>query len=303
MADKVLTVLGVHGLGDHRASDWQVKWPAAITAAFPAVEGLSLEFRFVTYDDIFEDTDISFADTAAALWKLTKSGVSAIGRRERGVIADISDKIRWTAGYVVAWVEDESFKRQSRKRVLDAVREHEPDVILAHSLGSLVTYNAFSHSDAKEEEVSALLAKAKYVTLGSQIGNPFVIRNLTNGRILPLDVAFWSHLYNENDDVFTAPIRLWDAQNFSQTETPFDDDGIADHAAESYFRHRATIENVWRPIRAMARRAKAFGPASSAKPRRAAAPRRKTRRALLVGINNYPDLRRGSRAASTTSSP
>ena len=41
MADKVLTVLGVHGLGDHRASDWQVKWPEAIKAAFPEMEGLS----------------------------------------------------------------------------------------------------------------------------------------------------------------------------------------------------------------------------------------------------------------------
>ena len=61
---------------------------------------------------------------------------------------------------MVAWVEDEGFKRQSRKRVLDAVREHEPDVILAHSLGSLVTYNAFSHADAKKNEVSPILAKA-----------------------------------------------------------------------------------------------------------------------------------------------
>ncbi len=43
-----------------------------------------------------------------------------------------------------------------------------------------------------------------------------------------------------------------DSPNFRQTETPFDDDGIGDHAAESYFRHRGTIENVWRPIGAEA---------------------------------------------------
>jgi len=167
MADKVLRVLGVHGLGDHRASDWQAKWRDAIKAAFPDIEGLTLDFRFVTYDDIFAKTDISFFDTGGALWKLTKSGVSSLGRSKRGVISNISDKIRWTAGYVVAWVEDEGFQQQSRKRILDAVREHRPDVILAHSLGSLVTYNAFSHPDAKEEQVKRLLAKAKYVTLGS----------------------------------------------------------------------------------------------------------------------------------------
>ncbi len=289
MAGKVLRVLGVHGLGDHRASDWQVKWPEAIKAAFPEIDGLTLEFHFATYDDIFEQTDISFFDTAGALWKLTKSAVSGLGRRKRGVISNISDKIRWTAGYVVAWVEDEGFQRQSRKRILDAVRQHRPDVILAHSLGSLVTYNAFSHPDAKEEKVKRLLAKAKYVTLGSQIANPFVIRNLTNGRILPLAVGFWHHLYNINDSVFTAPIRLWDGANFRQTETPFDDDGIADHAPESYFRHRATVENVWRTIGAEAVGARTFGSAPTMKARAAAARGRKTQKALLIGINDYPD--------------
>jgi metacaspase-1 len=289
MADKVLTILGVHGLGDHRASDWTLKWPEAVRTAFPAMEGLSLDFKFVTYDDIFEKTDITLAESIAALWKLTKSGVSSLDQRERGVVSEISDKIKWTAGYVVAWVEDEGFKRQSRKRVLDAVREHKPDVILAHSLGSLVTYNAFSHPDAQEDNVRQLLAKVKYVTFGSQIGNPFVIRNLTNGRVQALDVAFWHHLFNVHDDVFTARIRLWDAPNFRQTETPFDDEGIGDHAAESYFRHRATIENVWRSIGADALSARSFGPAPSAKSRTAVAPDRKTQKALLIGINDYPD--------------
>ena len=59
MVDKVLTVLGVHGLGDHRASDWTVKWPEAVRAAFPQMQGLELDFKFVTYDDIFEKTEIS----------------------------------------------------------------------------------------------------------------------------------------------------------------------------------------------------------------------------------------------------
>ena len=132
--------------------------------------------------------------------------------------------------------------------MLDAVREHKPDVILGHSLGSLVTYNAFSHGDAQEAEVRALLAKAYYVTAGSQIGNPFVMKNLTNGRVLPLPVRFWHHLYNVHDSVFTAPIRLWEATNFRQTDTPFDEEGIADHTAESYLGHSATSQNVWARI-------------------------------------------------------
>ncbi len=286
---KTLTVLSVHGLGDHRASDWQVTWPEAIRSAFPRMEGVSLDFEFVTYDDIFEGTDISLAESVRALWKLTTSGVSSLGHRQRGMVSEISDKIKWTAGYVVAWVEDEGFRRESRKRILDAVREHRPDVILAHSLGSLITYNAFTHPDAKEEGVRGLLAKAKYVTFGSQIGNPFVVRNLTNGRILPPDVAFWHHLYNANDDVFTAPIRLPDMTKFRQTETPFDDPGVGDHAATSYFRHRATIENVWRRIGADALGARALGSAPPSRALTAVAPGRKAQRALLVGINDYPN--------------
>lgn len=289
MADKVLTILGVHGLGDHRASDWTVKWPEAVRAAFPQMQGLELDFKFVTYDDIFEKTDISLAESVAALWKLTKSGVTSLGRRERGVVSEISEKIKWTAGYVVAWVEDEGFKRQSRKRVLDAVREHEPDVILAHSLGSLVTYNAFTHADAEKNGVRPILAKADYVTFGSQIGNPFVVRNLTNGRVQPLHVGFWHHLFNVHDDVFTARISLPEASNFEQTETPFDDDGFGDHAAESYFRHRATVANVWQRIGATRLNARSFGSAPPAKARMAVAKDRKKQKALLIGINDYPD--------------
>lgn len=289
---KNLKILGVHGLGDHRNSTWKETWSAAIKKVFPITDGLSIDFGFTTYDDIFEDTEITFAESAKALWKLTKSGIStAVVGRQRGVISDVSDKIRWTAGYVVAWVEDAGFQKKSRKRVLDDIRDYEPDIIVAHSLGSLITYNAFSHPDAEEEQVSRILRKAKYITIGSQIGNPFVIRNLTMGRIEPLPVAFWHHLYNVHDDVFTAPLKLWNMTDFSQTDTPFDIEGFADHAAEEYLTHRNTVENVWRPLGEEAINIKSFGPAKSARSRliRTPAEDRRPRRALLVGINDYPD--------------
>ena len=111
--------------------------------------------------------------------------------------------------------------KMPRQRVYDSILEHQPDVILAHSLGSLITYNAFAHGDAKSQELADILGRAHYVTFGSQIGNPFVIRNLTNGRIHPLDVEFWYHLYNVHDDVFTAPIRLPDARNFQPDRYAF----------------------------------------------------------------------------------
>jgi hypothetical protein len=287
---KKLKLLGVHGLGDHRASTWKEDWKATLKAAFPGQSEVDLEVAFVSYDDIFEQVDLSLWDTMQAVWKLARSGVStALGRR-RGVLGEVSDRIKWTAGYIVAWVEDEEFQRRTRKRVLDAMVAEQPDAVLAHSLGSLVTYNAFSHPDARRDDVARALARCRYVSLGSQIGNPFVVGNLTNGRIEALPVKFWHHLFNEGDSVFTAPIKLWDVNTFRQVETPFDIDGFADHSAVEYLKHLNTLENVWRPMVEQRLQPRAFG-AVPAKRATAAALKQKgrlQRRALLVGINNYP---------------
>jgi hypothetical protein len=285
---KTLRILGVHGLGDHRTSDWKEKWTSTVQTSFPTAEGITLDCRFVTYDDIFAKTKLSAWECAKAFGLLTASGIASLGRRQRGVLSDVSDRIQWTAGYVVAWLADEDFKKKSRKRILDAVRDNEPDIILAHSLGSLVTYNAFSHGDADETKVRAILSKTRYVTLGSQIGNPFVIGNLSNGRIQTLGVNFWHHLYNVHDDVFTAEIRQPGVSNFRQIETPFDIDGMADHAAEHYLGHRSAIENVWRPITQAAVGGRTIGAMPIALAKATPASKRKKQKALLVGINDYP---------------
>ncbi len=294
MPVRKIVIMGVHGLGDHRRTSWHSVWEQAIRAAFPSGDELELEFRFVTYDPIFEKTQITGWDTAKALWKLTRSAVTSSFRREKGVLDNVSDAVRWTAGYVVAWVENEAFQKATRKLILNALAEHQPDVLLGHSLGSLVTYDALTHDDAQAAPVQAVLRKLRYVTLGSQIGNPFVVRNLTPGRIVVPPVKHWCHLYNAEDDVFTAPIRIYDSDHFSQIDTPFDIDGFADHAAESYLGHSATRNGLWMPIADEARagggRARAFGaPPPQLAARRAKAPPAVARKALLIGINDYPN--------------
>ncbi len=286
---KKLKVLGVHGLGDHRNSTWKEDWTRALQSVFPGQDRIDLEFTFVTYDPIFENVEISGWETAQAIWKLTRSAAGSIFRRRKGVIGDVSERIKWTAGYVVAWVEDEAFQEQTRALILDHIAEERPDIILAHSLGSLITYNAFSHRDAQRSNVKSALKNARYVTLGSQIGNPFVVRNLTPGRIAPLDVKQWCHLFNKEDDVFTAPIQLWDADNFLQVHTTFDIDGFADHDATEYLTHGNAVADVWRPIAETTINARRFGPGKLAKKRVGKAPGRSQKRALLVGINNYPN--------------
>src|SRR6186997_898382 len=101
---KTLKVLGIHGLGDHRGTTWQADWEAALRAAFPGQGQIDLDIKFLTYDDIFEKVDLTVWETMQAFWKLSRSGISSLFRRRRGMIGDVSDRIRWTAGYVVAWV-------------------------------------------------------------------------------------------------------------------------------------------------------------------------------------------------------
>ncbi len=285
---RTLKIMGIHGLGDHRNATWESDWRDAIGAAFPGRDQLDLEFVFVGYDHVFEHADISAWDAAKAFWKLTRSGIGSVFGRDRGLVGDISDKVKWTAGYVVAWLEDEAFKAATRALVLDRVAAEAPDVIAAHSLGSLITYNAFTHADAAVDPVRRALGQAVYVTLGSQIGNPFVAGNLTHGRVAPVPVRRWYHLFNEEDDVFTAPLKLWAAENFEQVETFFDVDGFADHSALEYLRHGNTVETVWRPIAEARIRPRAFGPRRGARRRVKRAVDRSKHRALLVGINDYP---------------
>ena len=117
---QTLKIMGVHGLGDHRSSPWKEDWEQTVREVFAQQSGVQLEFCFVSYDDIFASVDLSVWESMQAVAKLASSAVSTTVSGRRGVLDDISDKIKWTGGYVVAWLEDEDFKKRSRKRVLDA---------------------------------------------------------------------------------------------------------------------------------------------------------------------------------------
>ncbi len=287
-----IKVLCVHGLGDHRTSPWMDNWKATILAAFPRQDEVQLQFEFLTYDDIFEDIEISLLDSAKALGKLIGSSIGIRGARERG-IGDVRDKLRWTAGYVVAWVESDEFRELTDALVIEAIEKHKPDVIIAHSLGTLITYNVLASAKSPEPALARLLKNITYVTMGSQIANRFVVGCLTKGRIEPLPVKQWTQLYNEEDDVFTARIRLV-AQNFEVIDTFFDIDGFADHDATYYLKHPATIGGLYNRLAreaSTARLSRAVAPALRKLEAKSAklSSRPPRRRALLIGINDYPD--------------
>lgn len=276
-----LKILCVHGLGGHvPGDDWEVGWRESIKIALSSVSrpvgSHSIEFAY--YDDIFADYEVSFVDSMKALGELLASGAAAPFRSVRGV----QDALRMTAGMVVAWVEDDEFRRRTRERLVTRVDAVQPDVVLAHSLGSLIAYDTFSNPDTSES-----LRGRTLVTLGSQIGNPFVVGNFLAGKVEPLPQAkTWFHLYNEEDDVFTAPLNLY-ADNFRQIETFFDIDGFADHTASEYIAHKNAIATLWTNVSEFSSAARGVSQQARSRARLPAFAKAPQKRALLIGVNEY----------------
>lgn len=281
----MLTVLGVHGIGDHHTDlTWQNEWRQAISESLTSCQAaFDVRVEFFLYDELFAEYPITFAGSVEALAKLLHSGADNLLRHPRGLLDGFHSKLRWYAGMVVQWVENERLRQKLRSGLAARINEIEPQVICGHSLGSLVCYDTFT--DPRSRRTAA---GRTFLSLGSQLANPFVSGNFLAGRITQIEDCQWYHLFNRHDNVFTAPIHLSES-TFKQVDTPFDRPGWADHDAASYLRHPATAAQVWSEITAP-RREQAF----LARSRQALAidrrPARKPlRRALVVGINDYPN--------------
>lgn len=287
---KKLKILAIHGVGRHQAGgDWEGRWADAIKKSLTRTDPKATsEIEFLTYDDLFDAQEITASGTLEAVAKLAGSGLwhgtgdvveSIFGRRPGRArsLRNISEKLRWTAGMVIQWVENKTIRDQSRKRIADILNTFDADVVCAHSLGSLIAYDTFSRSEGAE-----LIEDKIFVSFGSQIGNPFV-RAQFAGRIEPLNCQHWYHLYNPEDDIFAAPIRIT-ANNFEQVDCTFNISGFADHDATEYLAHVNTSDVVWSdilsqtPLRTEHRNVR-YAVRSGQHHRR---------RALLIGINEYP---------------
>ena len=277
-----LSILCVHGIGHGDADPGLIpSWRDAITLDLQRwTPGLQVDFTFLAYDDEFDHAPLDAGTYAAAVAKLMASGVvHGIGDLlpgSRGLF-DVPDQVRWTAGMIAQWATEDRLRERLRRRVLGAVASSRPDVVCAHSLGTLLCYDAFQRNPGT-------LRDRAFVTLGSQIGNPFV-RDCFAGRIAPLDARMWYHLYNPDDHVFTAELRVR-AENFVEIQTRFDKpNDRLNHDALWYFNHANTQNRVWLDLSG------ARSPRSLTRDVRTAQvlSARPIRRALLIGINAYPN--------------
>ena len=279
---KQVNILCVHGVGHgDEDPDLVPSWTNAITANIQHwATDATVNCDFFSYDDLFDHAPHDPVTYGKAFAKLLASGVfHGIGDLlpgSRGLF-DLPEQIRWTAGMVAQWASEDDLRAALRKRLLAKLAAQSYDCVAAHSLGSLIAYDACRRTPGA-------LSNKILLTFGSQIGNPFV-RDCFAGRIEALDARMWFHLFNSNDNVFTARIKLEDA-DFAQIITDFDKpNDILNHDPLYYFNHTNTQARVWPQVaRVQAARSLTRELRST---RALTTP--PARRALLIGINDYPN--------------
>lgn len=295
-AARPLRVLMVHGVGNGDVETaWQGEWRAAFTASargagLPVDAGI--QFEFTHFDDIFERYPIDAAAVARGLLLLGHNffgPAPVFGQRDlvqRGLV----DIVRWTAGMVIQWIENAELRDALSTRILESLIASQCDIVCAHSLGSLACYDAFRQVVAKDG--GTMFSGKSLITFGSQIAHPGV-QSVFGGRIAPLYDARggfdqWFHLFNPDDRVFTAPLPGGDARThsllapFNLPLDPINHDGAA------YLGHGVMARAVLPVVLPRTLSLKSLAPVMAPAPA-LIAPRRANRRALLVGINEYPD--------------
>jgi hypothetical protein len=296
-------ILCLHGVGheeapDQRAAnssgnqptaDWNKPWRNAITQAFVRLHAESPEFQVVPYDAIFEQAPLNPAEYGAALAQLLGSAAwhGIIGpSTTRGFAPFDLGKYagRWFAGMVVQWVVDENLRAQCRDRVASVIDRFQPDIVCAHSLGTLLAYDLFTYDDNGR----ARIKDRTFLSFGSQIGNTFVTAKAWGGRIPMIPAKHWYHLFNHQDPAFTAQIQQPGQADFTQiiTDSPAGHAPTSDGHNPGYLDHPNTFSSVWTPLARptlvpkLSRAIAALPPDVSKPPQH---------RALIVGINAYND--------------
>lgn len=281
----------VHGIGHADATvNYYQPWETDITQQLMGF-GLSLapNYNGITYDNLFEQYDHGPATYAAALVEFLGSAavhtvtdpLTAAPADARGLF-DLFDYLRWRAGMVAQLAVESGLRKALRDKLVAAIQSFKPDVLMAHSLGSLITYDLF-RNDSRGQNI---LPNCIYITFGSQINNPFARSRLFPGQIKVPNVKFWYHLFNPQDPVLTAPITINDPK-FLQVPTPSGSghSPVATAAGPGYLDHPNTKSAVW-TVLVQPPGAKAFTRSLTFFDHATEPPRR---RALLIGINDYPD--------------
>ena len=273
-------ILCIHGIGhkDISMDVWRNDWENAILKS-SGLDRKNIKFNFLKYDHLFEERanangSIEYAE---ALKILIQSWMSEVWQDLTG--RGLKDNIRWYAGMPSQFASDEILRTELRNLLKKTLIDFEPDLVYAHSLGTLLTYDTLARENARKNFV--------LVTSGAQIGHPAMLQTF-GGKIVDLNVKYWFNFHNDHDRVFASRSISIDADNFLEIETPFKEGGI-NHEVTRYMQHENAVAQAWPEIVRMLIKSTPTKQFVSTRRSFATKSSKKTKKALLVGINDYPD--------------
>ena len=134
------------------------------------------------------------------------------------------------------------------KVIRAAVRERRPVIVVAYSLGSLVTYGFLQHADS--------LADIRLVTVGSPLAlrpvREIVFGETAGALRVPKSIASWENVY-DGADVLAGPLSGQVATDLLRDRATHASASEEPHAIARYFRDRATGDALKDAICAVAR--------------------------------------------------
>lgn len=257
-------IVGVHGIGKYNyylqagrsatgaAEAMRRKWDRYLHAALGgearAYFAEIAYFSHLLYDD--DGRDAAVPRRAAAAMELQAQQVLIGWARNLGVGEHVTGVLKSATGWllnrldgrsaafaklfapeVAAYLTDAAKREKSRQAVAEVIRRNRPQVVIAHSLGSVVAYEALWANPDLEVDL--------LVTLGSPLG----MRNVVFERLLPAPVngrgerprgvGRWVNIADK-DDIAAIPPALAASFTGVDVEELVNLDWIDFHTAEKY---------------------------------------------------------------------
>lgn len=239
-------ILYVHGVNTNEKDDqWVREWSNAIRTS-----GLSILHKDVIYNAYFKLDRYApkFGTYFSALSELLDLKSKAKGIDPSIMKVDITkDMSEATIGMTAQWLTYEDLRNDLSRCLKSYIEDFEPDIICAHSMGSLISYYTFQNDPN-------LIKDKTLITFGSQIGNNFMLNFWNNeeygyydsGVLKGLPSAKkWYHLFNKHDNVFVGSLDnliKHNRSNFLEIETEFRENP---HSGGNYLGHENTLKNIW----------------------------------------------------------
>lgn len=245
-------VIFVHGRGqqgfDSAATrrEWKRDLDSALAiVGFPHLN--DADVRMAWYADILDPRS---EETCALPGSANTDDALSLGLFARGFLgslvnamseSDTSFMARGLLGDMLFFLDRETrcaAERRIAGMLTAATQERRPVIVVAYSLGSLVTYGYLRHARADR-----LPSDLRLITLGSPIGvreiRDLVLESDTDSLVAPAGLKSWDNIYDP-DDFFASPLQGKIAlRELRDRATQLTSDGDGHHI-QHYLRDRAT---------------------------------------------------------------